>query len=57
MRRAIIKVTQSVAGLNAHRWLLVFSCGHEQWVTRRSKPRAKTGNCNQCGYDNGDVNE
>lgn len=49
MRRTILKVTQSP--LNAQRWLLTFSCGHTQWITRRSKPRAQTGNCNQCGGD------
>lgn len=46
MKQAVIRVTQSP--MNALRWCLDLSCGHEVWVTGKRKPTAKTAQCEKC---------
>jgi hypothetical protein len=35
--------------MNAKRWLLSLSCGHEVWITAAKKPACKTAKCQTCG--------
>lgn len=39
-------VTRADAPMNPGRWLCVMDCGHEQWVTHKSKP--KRARCQKC---------
>ncbi len=34
--------------LNASRWCLSLSCGHEKWVTSKSKPKTQFVVCDPC---------
>jgi hypothetical protein len=45
-RRDVVRVTQSP--MNPKRWALDLSCGHEVWVTARTKPSRKTELCGRC---------
>ena len=42
----VIRVTQSP--MNAKRWCLELSCGHELWVTSGARPTGKTKRCPTC---------
>lgn len=35
--------------MNSMRWLLSLSCGHEVWITAKSRPKRKTVKCETCG--------
>ncbi len=45
--RMVTRVSQSP--LNATRWSLDLSCGHEVWITSRSRPVRKFSPCSICG--------
>lgn len=49
LRRMVVRVTRSP--LNPHRWALDLSCGHEVWVTARTRPTRSTAVCTMtnCG--------
>ena len=49
MRRAVVMVRPSP--LNDQRWNVEFSCGHEVWVTRKSRPKAATMICPDCDLE------
>lgn len=34
--------------LNALRWCLQLDCGHDQWVTAKSRPTRRTIRCSRC---------
>lgn len=34
--------------VNAFRWLLTLECGHDVWVTQRSKPTKASHFCTAC---------
>ena len=42
----VIQVDQSP--VNAVRWCVLLSCGHEMWVTRKSRPTCKVMVCDKC---------
>ena len=42
----VLRATQSP--MNAQRWVLDLSCGHEVWITARSRPKRKTIRCEKC---------
>ena len=42
----VLRVDQSP--LNARRWSLSLSCGHDEWVTSVKKPTRKTAQCSEC---------
>lgn len=42
-------VSAKVSPLNAQRWSLALSCGHDVWVTAKRKPARKTMYCTTCG--------
>jgi hypothetical protein len=44
--RKVERVDQSP--MNAQRWVLELSCGHEEWVTSKRRPTSKTVNCSRC---------
>jgi hypothetical protein len=46
---AVTRVTQSP--MNALRWVLDLACGHEAFVTSKSKPRRTKAKCEKCGCD------
>jgi hypothetical protein len=46
---AVLRVDQSP--MNAKRWTLTLSCGHEIWVTSQRKPVRKTAGCPTCAKD------
>lgn len=41
------RVTQSP--VNPTRWVLDLLCGHEVWVTSKSRPTRETVRCPKCG--------
>ena len=43
---AVVAVDRSP--MNAKRWSLTLSCGHEVWVTSTRKPKTKTAKCAKC---------
>lgn len=50
MKRVIQKLTQSP--LNRLRWLLLLSCGHEVWVTRKTRPHlGRQADCEICAKE------
>lgn len=44
--KAVVRVDR--APLNAKRWCLQLSCGHDRWVTRSSKPKIQSHYCERC---------
>lgn len=42
----VLRVTQSP--MNAKRWALELSCGHDAWVTRGSRPQLQRMYCDKC---------
>lgn len=34
--------------MNPQRWCLQLSCGHEEWVTSKSKPTRRAIRCSKC---------
>jgi len=34
--------------LNPQRWCLTLECGHEVWVTSKSRPKRQTAKCENC---------
>jgi hypothetical protein len=46
---AVVRVDQSP--MNAKRWTLMLSCGHEVWITAAKKPVRKTATCSKCTRD------
>lgn len=47
IKRVVTKATQSP--MNALRWMVTLDCGHEQWVTQRTRPKAgKKLPCSAC---------
>ena len=34
--------------MNAKRWCLLLSCGHEKWVTATRRPQRMKERCDQC---------
>jgi hypothetical protein len=44
--RTVQRVTQSP--VNPKRWALDLSCGHEVWVTAKSKPKRMKAKCYRC---------
>jgi len=45
MKQAI--VTSSKSPLNKLKWLVALSCGHEEWVAQKTKPRGFR-ECQKC---------
>lgn len=45
-RREVLRVTQSP--MNKLQWCLTLDCGHDVWITRRSRPSLKTAACDRC---------
>lgn len=43
---AVLRIDRSP--MNAKRWTLSLSCGHEVWVTATKKPARKTAKCPTC---------
>lgn len=43
---AVIAIDRSP--MNAKRWSLTLSCGHEIWMTSSRKPKTKTAKCEKC---------
>lgn len=43
---AVVRVDRSP--MNAKRWVLTLSCGHEVWLTATKKPARKTSKCTRC---------
>ncbi len=52
IKRCVVRVDQSP--MNAQRWVLTLVCGHERWLTRKTKPKAQSVPCPSC---NGIVRE
>lgn len=46
MRQGVIAVHQSL--LNPQRWLLRLECGHEMWMTSKTRPTRLFAKCDQC---------
>lgn len=46
MKRRVVRVKQSP--LNVQRWNLDLECGHEVWVTSKSRPARKQATCPEC---------
>lgn len=48
--KLIVKRVQSakVSPLNQKQWSLALECGHEKWVTSKSRPSRKTAECEPC---------
>lgn len=44
--KTVQRVDQSP--MNPQRWCLTLSCGHEEWVTSKSKPKRMKMKCSQC---------
>ena len=34
--------------MNAQRWCLQLSCGHEEWLTAKRKPKKEKFRCSRC---------
>ena len=34
--------------MNAQRWCLQLSCGHEEWITAKRRPNKETFRCSRC---------
>jgi predicted RNA-binding Zn-ribbon protein involved in translation (DUF1610 family) len=47
IRQHVVSVKKSM--LNEKQWCLLLKCGHEVWVTRKSRPSVKTIRCWECG--------
>jgi hypothetical protein len=45
--RQVMRVDQSP--MNPKQWCLTMSCGHETWVTRRTRPKIRFTACAKCG--------
>lgn len=45
-KRTITRVDRSP--MNPQRWSLTLECGHERWVTGKTKPKSKTAQCLEC---------
>ena len=45
-RRLILRITQSP--MNPSRWALDLECGHEAWMTAKSRPTRKFYSCLEC---------
>lgn len=45
-KRVVRRVTQSP--MNPHRWLFDLECGHEEWVTSKTRPARKRAECGKC---------
>lgn len=45
-RRDVIRATRSP--MNAKRWCLSLTCGHETWVTATRQPKIKRVDCTGC---------
>jgi len=46
VKRNVTRVDQSP--MNRLRWLLTLACGHEVWITSRSRPRRAKSACPTC---------
>ena len=46
MNIKVISATRSP--LNSQKWLLELECGHDKWVSCKSKPTRKTQYCADC---------
>ena len=46
MNIEVTSVTRSP--MNPHQWLLGLVCGHDKWVTCKSRPTRKTQYCADC---------
>lgn len=45
-KRVVIRADRSP--LNRQRWLLQLECGHEEWITSKSRPQRQTMTCQTC---------
>lgn len=46
VKRLVRRVDRSP--LNAMRWCMELECGHEEWVTSKRRPTARTMRCRPC---------
>jgi hypothetical protein len=44
--RQVVRIDQSP--MNARQWCVQLSCGHDEYVTRKSKPQMKFMICQKC---------
>jgi len=45
-RQRVKRVTQSP--LNPQRWCLELECGHDEWVTSKTRPKRAKAECSTC---------
>ena len=45
-RQQVTRVVQSP--MNPLRWALELDCGHDEWVTQKSRPTRNTAKCSTC---------
>ena len=45
--KTVVRIDQSA--MNALRWVMQLSCGHDVYVTAKRKPKKKTATCDKCG--------
>lgn len=41
-------VSVKVSPLNPKQWNISLECGHDYWITAKSKPKKKQTNCSKC---------
>lgn len=52
-KRDVLRATQSP--MNAKRWCLDLSCGHEAWVTSNRRPTRQVVECAACPADDAET--